>query len=400
MPASWRKALLWSALVALTAPTAQAQFLVGGAVSGLASGQTVTLLLNGGQPLPRSSNGAFVFPGTLSAGQPYLVQVGSQPQLQTCSVSNASGSIVGSDISNVQVNCSNPGVELLVSGPAVPVLPGQSGEARIRLSGSMIAGAQFRLCFREQELTAGVPVIPTGLTGMSCQPSAANSACPAPTNRSVFCLGFSDFADWSLPQTIRIPFTVASGASGNMASALRFESNPPPLLSTQLGKPVPFVAVGGVFAVAPIPPPSLAVLGPPLPLSATQTGVARVQLAGPVISAASFNLCFDPAALQLATAPIPPGLTGLVCSAAQPGGCAVAGLQRINCTGTTATGWSLPQSLEFPLVVQAMPVIGVSVLSFASGPSFTTTGGVLTPATTSGSVLIVSEPLFVDGFEN
>ncbi len=79
-------------------------FTVGGNVSGLIG--TVTLVNNGGDPLVRSSDGNFTFSTPIAQGSPYNVTVQTQPGTQTCTVSNGSGIMGSSNVTNVQVTCS------------------------------------------------------------------------------------------------------------------------------------------------------------------------------------------------------------------------------------------------------------------------------------------------------
>lgn len=79
---------------------------VGGSVSGLASGNSVTIQNNGGDSLTIGANSTFVFPGLLLPGASYTVTVVAQPSGQTCAVSQGSGTVVNSNVSNVVVSCS------------------------------------------------------------------------------------------------------------------------------------------------------------------------------------------------------------------------------------------------------------------------------------------------------
>lgn len=79
-------------------------FTVGGSVSGLGSGESLTLRNNGGNDLTLSANGSFTFPTVHTSGSAYAVTVLTQPMGQTCTVSNGSGT-VGANISNVAVTC-------------------------------------------------------------------------------------------------------------------------------------------------------------------------------------------------------------------------------------------------------------------------------------------------------
>ncbi|NML44127.1 hypothetical protein HHL11_10230 [Ramlibacter sp. G-1-2-2] len=77
---------------------------VGGTLSGLASGNSVWLATNG-STLALAANGAFAFPGLLSAGTAYSVTVVQQPAQQTCSVTNPSGTVVSGSMASVTVTC-------------------------------------------------------------------------------------------------------------------------------------------------------------------------------------------------------------------------------------------------------------------------------------------------------
>jgi len=77
---------------------------IGGTVSGLPAGTSVTLS-NGGVQLPIAANGAFAFPGTLTAGSTYDVTVTTQPLGHACTVPNPTGTIVADVMASVLVNC-------------------------------------------------------------------------------------------------------------------------------------------------------------------------------------------------------------------------------------------------------------------------------------------------------
>jgi hypothetical protein len=78
---------------------------LGGSVSGLASGTSVTVSNNGGTSVPIASNGQFAFPGILAAGTAYDVKVVTQPAGQSCVVTNPSGTIAANVMSVVGVVC-------------------------------------------------------------------------------------------------------------------------------------------------------------------------------------------------------------------------------------------------------------------------------------------------------
>jgi hypothetical protein len=92
-------------------------FTVGGTLTGLPAGDTVTLQDNGSDNLTLSTNRTFTFPTALPNGHAYSVTVsgtsGGTPT--TCTVTaNGSGTISGANVTNVAVQCS--------SGPNCPEL--------------------------------------------------------------------------------------------------------------------------------------------------------------------------------------------------------------------------------------------------------------------------------------
>ncbi|MGY6586707.1 MAG: hypothetical protein ACXIUB_00315 [Wenzhouxiangella sp.] len=82
-------------------------FFLGGSLSGLVAGNTLSLTSGTGQTLDVSGNGAFVFADAIGDGASYevaiLAQSASLPQ--SCSIGNGSGVIAGADVTNVQINC-------------------------------------------------------------------------------------------------------------------------------------------------------------------------------------------------------------------------------------------------------------------------------------------------------
>jgi DNA-binding beta-propeller fold protein YncE len=89
-----------------TQPPGPTFYTVGGTVSGLV-GSGLVLQNNDGNDLPIAANGDFVFPEALPDGSAYVVSVLSQPVNpdQTCTVSNGSGTLAGTDVTDVFVNC-------------------------------------------------------------------------------------------------------------------------------------------------------------------------------------------------------------------------------------------------------------------------------------------------------
>ena len=80
-------------------------FTIGGAVSGLAAGQQVTLNNNNIDPLTLTGDGPFTFANPVAFNGSYDVTVGTQPTGQTCDVSSASGGAVTANVVGVAINC-------------------------------------------------------------------------------------------------------------------------------------------------------------------------------------------------------------------------------------------------------------------------------------------------------
>ena len=82
---------------------------IGGTVTGL-TGSGLVLQDEGGDSLPLAPNGGpftYTFATPIAAGSPYHVTVLDQPTGQYCTVSNATGTVAGSAVSNANVNCVN-----------------------------------------------------------------------------------------------------------------------------------------------------------------------------------------------------------------------------------------------------------------------------------------------------
>ena len=86
-----RKKLFTAMLVCLGALVSAtfahaATFTIGGTVSGLTTGTSVTLLDNGSDSLAVTANGKFTFKTALATGATYNVTVGTQPSGLVCKI--------------------------------------------------------------------------------------------------------------------------------------------------------------------------------------------------------------------------------------------------------------------------------------------------------------------------
>lgn len=82
-------------------------YTIGGTLSGLAGGATVQLLNNGGDLLFVQADGTFTFATPLANGASYNVTVSQHPidPVQTCTVTDGSGTVSGANVTNIAVSC-------------------------------------------------------------------------------------------------------------------------------------------------------------------------------------------------------------------------------------------------------------------------------------------------------
>jgi hypothetical protein len=85
------------------------KFTVGGNVSGLSG--TLVLLDNGGDNKTITANGPFTFTTAIFSGLTYAVTVSSKPPALTCTVTQGSGTITSTNITNVAVNCADRNIK-------------------------------------------------------------------------------------------------------------------------------------------------------------------------------------------------------------------------------------------------------------------------------------------------
>ena len=100
-----------SSVTNITVSCSQSIYTIGGTLSGLTTGQKVTLLLNGSNSLILTKEGNFTFlagnvPLPFGSGE-YSVTIGTQPLGQNCTVTNGFGITYQSNISNVSVSCTS-----------------------------------------------------------------------------------------------------------------------------------------------------------------------------------------------------------------------------------------------------------------------------------------------------
>jgi hypothetical protein len=98
-------------------PSTPASYTIGGTLTGLGTGSSVTLLNNGGNALVLTANGTFAFGTAVASGTAYAVTVGTQPTGFSCSVANGAGTIGTANVGTVTVSCTaNTTASYTVSG--------------------------------------------------------------------------------------------------------------------------------------------------------------------------------------------------------------------------------------------------------------------------------------------
>lgn len=98
--------LVLAAAACLAACGGDTRASIGGDVSGLNAGQSVTLQDNHADTLAVSANGPFRFGTELDGGTSYSVTILTQPNGQICEVANGAGSVTADSLTALVVTCS------------------------------------------------------------------------------------------------------------------------------------------------------------------------------------------------------------------------------------------------------------------------------------------------------
>ena len=137
---------------------------IGGTLTGLPSGASVTLQNNGGDNLTLTADGAFTFSEAIADGETYSVTVLTQPVGATCAVSGGSGTVSESSstsITSVVVTCTASSsvsgtVTGLVAGTAVTLTNGGVDLPVTSTSwvfpGTLASGASYDVTVKTQPL--------------------------------------------------------------------------------------------------------------------------------------------------------------------------------------------------------------------------------------------------------
>lgn len=101
---------------------------LGGTVTGLEEGETITLLLeNEEETLEVSADGSFTFETELEEDDMYEVSISDDPADQTCTITNESGTITNANVSDIEITCTTDEEEV-TSYTVGGTVSGLSGE--------------------------------------------------------------------------------------------------------------------------------------------------------------------------------------------------------------------------------------------------------------------------------
>jgi len=100
-------------------------FTVGGVVSGVGEGRSLTLQNQGADDLTVAANGSFTMGRRVAKGSAYAIAVSSQPAGQRCSVAQGTGTVQAANVADVAVRCETLSAGThTVGGQVTGLLPG------------------------------------------------------------------------------------------------------------------------------------------------------------------------------------------------------------------------------------------------------------------------------------
>ena len=210
---------LFACLVVVASATyAQAvNFTIGGTVSGLISGRSVTLVNNGANALKVTANGTFTFTAALASGSAYKVTVSLQPSGETCTVTNGTGTVGSANVTNVAVACKandysvGGTVSGLVTGRSLTLLDNGTSALKVAKNGA------FTFATKLASGTAYTVTISVQAAGETCLITSGSGTVVAANVTSV--------AVACTPNTYTIGGTVSGLISGRSVTLLDNAAN-------------------------------------------------------------------------------------------------------------------------------------------------------------------------------
>lgn len=140
-------------------------YTIGGTVSGL-TGSVV--LRNGEELLTVRANGAWAFATRVRSGTPYSVTIATQPEGQTCSLVNGTGTVGTANVTDIAVTCITPEPSTFTIGGTVSGLDGQvvlrNGNENLAVTGN----GPYAFATRLTSGTSYSVTVATQPTGQEC----------------------------------------------------------------------------------------------------------------------------------------------------------------------------------------------------------------------------------------
>jgi uncharacterized delta-60 repeat protein len=160
-----------------------AGFSIGGTVTGLTAGQTVTLQNNLANNTPVSMNGSFTFSTAVTGA--YSVSILTQPVGGNCTLMNATGTATA-NVTNVAVTCVSG---FSISGTVAGLTAGQMVTLQNNLANSTTVSANGAFTFSQNSTNYNITVSMQPLTGTCTVTNGMGTASAPVTNISVTCVG-------------------------------------------------------------------------------------------------------------------------------------------------------------------------------------------------------------------
>jgi hypothetical protein len=158
-----------------TVPQEAGGYTIGGTVTGLAGGDSFQIEDNGTDAIFVSQDGRFTFPTALASGAMYVVKVVANPQTpaaETCVVTNGTGTVGSSNVTDISINCTINGYTLggtvygLAAGTQLVLEDGTSSTAVVNGNGS--ASQTFQMSALVTPSGSYDVTVPTQPTGQLC----------------------------------------------------------------------------------------------------------------------------------------------------------------------------------------------------------------------------------------
>lgn len=195
----------------------------------------LVLQVNAGDSLARSSTGTFTFATPVPSSTTYTVTVSTQPATQNCAVTNGSGTVGSTNVTNVGVACTP--VPTRTVGGTINGLLGSGLELRLNGTSSFVTTATGTFSFTFSPLQVGEgnpytvtvatqPAIPaqvcsvvngTGTVAVGANVTNVAVNCALPTPRFAYAAAFSDnlVSAYTVNATTGSLTFIASVADGN-----------------------------------------------------------------------------------------------------------------------------------------------------------------------------------------